>query len=489
MKKLFTSFFLFLVFLLPLHAQSTSFMNGNVEVSQAQSLINQLNYQRGIPLRGNVFTTGDSMRFHSIVQGVLQDSNDIGIAAGIMDARDARWSDALNNKAVSPTAKMDRNFVLGIGSNTKSITSAAILLLMEDGKLTLEDPLSKWLPSYPNVDPDITIRQCLQMTSGIFNFTDNSKFFAAISANPTKIWTPDEVLTTFVDKAVFPKGTSWQYSNTNYVLLGLIIEKASGMSYQQFVRQRIIEPLGLSSMSFYPLENPTASMAHPWADINNDGKPDDLTSIGFSLKSFFSSAGAAGAYLATPQDLARWNYALFSGKLLKPETLDEMKKEYKLNAQTGYGLGILVLHTPAGDLFGHNGSIIYQSLVYYQPDLGVSISAIVNNIHDGGSLVPTFNGLLNGYFSIITSSSNPIEERLLVPSPFHSDLYIQSKNSMAFKINILDLSSGKTIYRSPVYIKDQIHLNTSSWRDGLYILEVMEENGGTFQKKILKLSR
>ncbi len=481
---------LLLMFLLAemLHAQNASFLDGSQEISNSLRLAKEAQFRVNNIFRGGTFTSGDSARFQSVLKKVLTDSNDIGLVAGITDDRDARWSGAENHPAVSQNAKMKANYVFGIGSNTKSITSAAILLLMEDGKLTLEDKLSKWLHNYKNVDPDITIRQCLQMTSGIYNFTDHPNFFAAISANPTKIWTPEEVLTTFVGKPLFNKGTSWKYSNTNYVLLGLIIEKASGMAYKDFVRSRIIEPLGLSSFSYYPHEAPTAPMAHAWADINQDKIPDDLNALGFSLKSFFSAAGAAGAYLATAQDLSRWNHALFTGQLLQPSSLAEMKKEYKLNNSSGYGLGILVLHTSGGNLFGHNGSIIYQSLVYYQPDLGVSISAITNNIHDVFSLTPVFNGLLSEYLSIITAVEKPFlpQGEITLNTLFHSDLKIQYNRQEINQCSIYKMSTGRQLYNNQSMPTGELVVPTRKWSSGMYIIQLLDKQGKRQTLKAIK---
>ncbi len=460
------------------HSQNNFFLDGNRETSSSRQLLEAFRGKRAPIMRGGGFSSEDSSAFQSILLKVLTDSNDIGLAAGIADNINL-WSGVENHPSLSAQAKMTRDYVLGIGSNTKSITATAILLLMEDGKLSLEDSLKQWLHDYDHIDHDITIRQCLQMTSGIYNFTDHPNFFNAISANPTRRWTPEEILTTFVRAPLFEKGTSWSYSNTNYLLLGLIIEKASGMPYPQFVRQRILEPLKLNSFSFYPLEAPKAPMAHAWVDINKDKKPDDLTAIGFSLQSFFSAAGAAGAYLGTAQDLARWNHALFTGKILSPSSLHEMKKVYNLGKDSGYGLGVIVLHTPAGDLWGHNGSIIYQSMVYYSPDWDFSVSVITNNIHDLFSLTPVFNGLFSTYYSrLITAIETPAQDhRFVYTSLFDDEIRIHSKAGQIQSYSVYNMKGERVTGQSAHLSTPDLRIESTFWPKGLYLIHLRTEDG------------
>ena len=139
--------------------------------------------------------------------------------------------------------------VFNAGSITKNFVAALILKLAEEGMLSLDDPLHKWLPDSQNIDNTITIRQLLNHTSGIPAIKGRS-FVRPILKNPKKYWTPKEVIITFVHKSQFPKGTGWHYSNAGYILLGMIIEKATGSKVSTELRKRFWNPLGLDSTFF-----------------------------------------------------------------------------------------------------------------------------------------------------------------------------------------------------------------------------------------------
>jgi len=133
-----------------------------------------------------------------------------------------------------------------IASITKTMTSAVIVLLAQDGKLQFSDPVSKYVPNVPNGE-NITIAELLKMRSGLYGYTNDSEFAATLDADPTKVWTPQEVLAIgFRHPPEFPSGTAYDYSNTNYALLGLVAEKADGRPLAQAFKARLYDPLGLA---------------------------------------------------------------------------------------------------------------------------------------------------------------------------------------------------------------------------------------------------
>ncbi|MEZ4951202.1 MAG: serine hydrolase domain-containing protein [Saprospiraceae bacterium] len=145
-------------------------------------------------------------------------------AALILPDGDA-WTGAIGQHDGTTGTLITTDMVSGVGSVTKTITAACIMQLRGEGKLSLDDSLGKYLPSFPNVKPEITIRQLLNHTSGIYNYTDNPNLNTRISQNYARVWQPDEILNNFVLAQLFNPGDNWAYSNTNYVLLGLIIEE------------------------------------------------------------------------------------------------------------------------------------------------------------------------------------------------------------------------------------------------------------------------
>src|ERR1043166_7654516 len=134
-----------------------------------------------------------------------------------------------------------------IASNTKTMTAAVIVLLAQENKLSLDDPVSKYVPGVPDGDK-ITITELLNMRSGLYSYDDDPEFWAMLERDPTKVWTPDEVLAiAFKHPPYFPPGTGYHYSNTNYALLGLIAETADGKPLAQIMHDRLFGPLGLKN--------------------------------------------------------------------------------------------------------------------------------------------------------------------------------------------------------------------------------------------------
>jgi D-alanyl-D-alanine carboxypeptidase len=131
-----------------------------------------------------------------------------------------------------------------IGSTGKNYVAALILQLVEEGRFTLEDPLRKWLPDYPNIDNNITVRQMLNHTSGIYDIVKNSRSPWQMAYKSTKMWTQEQILADLVDKPYFTPGNGWHYSSTNYILLRMIVEKVTGLKVSESYCQMLCMTLG-----------------------------------------------------------------------------------------------------------------------------------------------------------------------------------------------------------------------------------------------------
>jgi D-alanyl-D-alanine carboxypeptidase len=228
---------------------------------------------------------------------------------------------------VSGVAKINQRNVtpdtlFQMDSITKVYTAALILKLEAERKLSIYQRLYLWLPEYPNWG-NITIQQLLNMTSGIPNFTDDDQFNQARRKDPTKTWTPVEELNFVKDKSLFyVPGTGWNYDDTNYLLLGLIIEKATGKSYGEVLNHEILKPLALSHTYYVPYAYSPALLQKLATGYSEDGK--DVMNINMS------QAGPAGAIIATTEDTALFFHDLFSGRVLPKQQLMEMKTPYSL---------------------------------------------------------------------------------------------------------------------------------------------------------------
>jgi len=264
--------------------------------------------------------------------------------------------------------------VIDIGSITKSFTAALLLLLQEDGLLDLDDTIDQFSPSFPRAD-QITVRMLLNHTSGIADYGGNAAFFQEYldSWGNNRNFSPaDMVLAAAVLAPHFEPGAQHQYSNTNYILAGMIIELVTSDSYGNQLRTRILEPLGLNHTYLLGYED-APNRARGYFSFPSEGIVEDLTDQ--ENHSFF---WAAGAMVSTTGDLIAWGEALFGGRLLDAASLEEMLETVPIGP-FGYGLGILVGEI-AGELaYFHDGSTFTgTALLFHFPEKKITAAEQFN---------------------------------------------------------------------------------------------------------------
>ncbi|WP_158675663.1 serine hydrolase domain-containing protein [Nocardia stercoris] len=293
------------------------------------------------------------------------------------DAGDWTASTGVSELGKSEPPSTDGRF--RIGSITKTFVSTVILQLVAEGRVGLDDPVDDYLPAY-NIDRRITVRMLLQHTSGLFDYTGDHDadggFEAGIPLHGAEFvdarmrgYTLDELARTALSEpARFAPGERWQYSNTNYVLAGLLVEKLSGTTYATQIRTRLLEPLGMSDTSLPGAEPEIAGPhAHGYLEYQRDGRTElaDITELNPSW------AGPAGEIISTTADLDKFLSALLGGRLLPPQLLEVMRTPFPVpDRPGGFGLGLVDRRVgPDCDLFGHSGGIHgYLSQLYGSKD-------------------------------------------------------------------------------------------------------------------------
>lgn len=227
--------------------------------------------------------------------------------------------------------------LLAIGSNTKTFIATVMLKLQEQGLLDLDDTIGKWIKGYPNISGTITIRQCLNHTSGLYEYTENKSVYDSAFKRPSKIWELDEIL--LLPRApVFSPGTNWGYSNTNYIVLGIIIREVLHKTPSQAITDLILKPHGLSHTYYYG-ENPAQdTMAHGWTSVLTR-VPVDLNKTRY-MDQVFSLSNTAGSLISTPEDIALFWHKLTSGQILSDSSWQEMTTFVSEGNGSEYGLGM-----------------------------------------------------------------------------------------------------------------------------------------------------
>jgi D-alanyl-D-alanine carboxypeptidase len=305
----------------------------------------------------DTFNPGWAQRFQFVLDSIVAADNIMGATAAVMVPGEGIWSGISGNSLPGVPLTPDKRF--GIGSNTKLFIAVTIMKLQELGLLSLDDHLYQWLPPYPNIDSNITIRQLLSHQSGIYNYTDHPDFLFAVLADTAHCWNAQEILG-YVLAPNFEPGTGWRYSNTNYILAGIIIEAATGESWVQKLHEIIFDPLNMDSTfvgAYEPPNGPMAGMQWWWGTG---------TYYTYPVTSFFSAVGAAGAILSTPREMVQWYNALFEGQLLSDPS---MQLILDFEAASLFGLGIVeyadaTLHYPwynhGGNVFSFSSQVIFD---------------------------------------------------------------------------------------------------------------------------------
>ncbi|MBF0694837.1 MAG: beta-lactamase family protein [Flavobacterium sp.] len=261
---------------------------------------------------------------------------------------------------VDKKIRADKNTVYKIGSITKTFTAAITFQLIEEGKLDLNTKLSKFYPQIPNADK-ISVAHLLGHRSGLFNYTNDSVIVSKFKEPITQKQMVDQI-TSY--QSVFEPGTRSEYSNSNYYLLGLIIENLTKKSYAKNLDDRIIKKLKLKRTAYR--EKPTTNQAFSYNNFGGKWSKEEPWNDSFAF--------AAGAISGTASDLTIFMKALFDGQIINQESLAEMKK-----VEDGYGRGIFAIPFYDKKAYGHTGGIEqFASMLSYFPNEKISLSMLSN---------------------------------------------------------------------------------------------------------------
>jgi D-alanyl-D-alanine carboxypeptidase len=305
---------------------------------------------------------------------VLADGTSFGLATG--------FSDLQTKRQMKPTDLMLA------GSVGKTYAAAVALQLVGESKINLDEKVEKylgsekWFSRLPNAK-DITVRQLMNHTSGLVRYEFKEQFTKDLTANPDKVWKPEELLSyLFDEKAAFEAGKGWDYSDTNYIVLGMIIEKVTGKKYYDEVKKRILKPLNFKN-TLEQNSRVIKGLVQGYAGENNPfGGTDAMLKDGkFVINPQFEWTG--GGMVSNSVDLARWAKTMYEGRAFDAKLLPQMLEGVSapmLGRETKYGLGVIIRPTRAGLTYGHSGFFPgYMTDVMYFPEYKIAVAVQVNS--------------------------------------------------------------------------------------------------------------
>jgi len=330
-------------------------------------------------------TLSQAPQLAAVVSAALKEFEVPGAAIGVWTPN-GHWVMATGFADVASDRPVKRRDHFAIRSITKSFTVTLLLQLVakSDGALGLDDAIAKYLPGVPNGET-ITLRELANMTSGLYDYTQDTGFREAFQADPTRVWTTDELLAAAFDDRSHPAtnfqpGTQYQYSNTNTLVLGKLIEALTGRAFEDVLKEQILVPLELTSTVYLSGTEMPRPAVHGYQGETPDGLPNDIVVS-------FSALGFAGALASTLHDLAGWGRVMADGSLLPPNL---QQQRFETHATSGdptspvydsYGVGM----GQVAGWWGHTGSGAgFEAAVFHQIHRSETFAVLLNasNAHD-----------------------------------------------------------------------------------------------------------
>ncbi|MFE5024341.1 serine hydrolase domain-containing protein [Streptomyces sp. NPDC056656] len=310
------------------------------------------------------------------VQKVMREANVPGVTFGVWTPDKGEYVKSFGVADKSTGQKMSPDLHMRIGSETKTFTVTSILKLVDEKKVGLDDPIGKYIDGVPNGDK-ITIRQLAEMRSGLFNYSADEGFYKALTSDPNRPFTPQQLLDySFKHPVLFEPGKEFYYCNTNLILLGLVVEKESGRPLNEYIKDNILTPAGMKQTSFPTGNEFPQPHSQGYTNQTASGKTEDSADWNPSW------GWAAGAMISTLNDLRIWAPTVATGKFPGGDTMisPATQKQRLITPKTtipgaGYGLGIFNVQ----GWIGHNGSLPgYESLTIYLPSAKATLVVVLN---------------------------------------------------------------------------------------------------------------
>ena len=260
-----------------------------------------------------------------------------------------------------------------LGSISKQFTAAAVMRLVERGKVNLDDPLTKYLPDYPTRGRKVLIRHLLHQTSGIKEFF-TVKGFDELESGPPEKYSRQDIVDLFKrEPFVYEPGERWAYSNSNYTLLGLIIERASGRTYDEYLRETFFDPLGLKTLHSFGSRPKDSGCARGYMPRGGSLVPAPPVNP--------NTAIGDGGLAASAPDLVRWTHALATGRAVSPASYRRMTSPERVRRgyRPDYGYGLSLVPLDGRRRVGHNGDVTgYTSALAHYPDDDLTVAVLTN---------------------------------------------------------------------------------------------------------------
>lgn len=439
------------------------------------------------PNKGNAQLSQESKNsLQHKLDSCVQQFNIPGISVALIFPNDEIYLGASGLSDIETGHKMDTSHLFQMASVTKLFTSAIVMKLIEQGYFTLDDTIGRFLPVLNNVPVNTKIRYLLNHRSGIADILENNDLVNEWFTSPLMIWKAEDVINQFCGPVKFKQNTKWQYSNTNYVLLGMLIEAVTASSFHEAIKNYIKIPYHLDEMYIDPFEviPPTATKGWTQWDNVNVFNTDAAIFLNPCSQSMFSSAGSM---VALPKHVALFTRLYHGGNFISDELMEEVRKVSNVNfgdGANGYGLGMMRYQFNGNTYYGHGGDVNgFTMLSIHSPTANITFTLGINrNNAQRGQIAPVFIKVAE---TIISAVEDEIELPVMIfPNPTNDKLIVDLSALediiRPYEVEIYNVE-GTKLSPNLTTEENQISFSTDQIPDGTYFLIL--RNDKTFIKK------
>lgn len=413
-----------------------------------------------------------------------------GISATILLPENQYWNGASGVSDIYTLDPMDTTLLFYQASVTKTFTTAIVFQLIEENKLSLDDNVGMYLPSILTIPPSTKIRYLLNNRSGLSDIFDYQSTTSTWFSHPDSIWTPKLAIETYNRNPVFPQGTSFDYSSTNFILLGMIVEHITGNTFAEELKNRILLPFGLTQTFFPHVDSIAGPLVQGWTSFTQNNVFDssaDTILNNCSASMLFTAA----ALVSRPKDVAKFFRLLFSGQIVNDTTLALMKtcSNATFAGGNGYGYGLIRYNFDGKTYFGHAGDLSgFTQLTIHQELDSITLAISINRNYAPRNQIASeiLRSLKQGLELGMTDSNNSHTEYRLYPNPTDGVIKIDFMDSgiTNYQVEVFN-RLGKKIYHEELNSLINNSIDLGDFPNDIYLVKLSSATYTSVKKVML----
>lgn len=414
-----------------------------------------------------------------------------GISATLLLPEDKYWNGASGVSHIYTQEPMNTSLLFYEASVTKMFVATVILQMAEENLLSLDDEIGMYLDPIQTIPSSTQIKYLLNHRSGLYNFLGNNPNAPETwFSQPDNIWTPKQAIETYNSEPIFNQGAAFSYSNTNYLVLGMIVEQITGNTFAEELRNRILIPYDLNQTFFPHIDNIDGPLVTSWTSWVSNNGPYISDASPILNNCLASMTYTSGALVSCPMDVAKFNRLLFAGEIISESSLELMKTCTNVNLGNGcngYGYGLMRYNFAGKTYYGHAGDLNgFTQLTIHQEQEGVTLAISINR--NNALRGPIALAILTALEQTLGIEKPKSSTYCIYPNPAHRNVNIDFSDFQCTNCKIeLYNKLGQRVHFETLNNFTSVHiLNLENQVGGVYFLKVSNDNQIKTKKLIIQ---